>query len=550
MIMKDLRTCLKGLGGMVRPMTGKILVSCLMGAVRIAASLSFVWVCKALVDIATGVSDSSLMLYVWIMIGIMVLQMAVNTAASWWENYIVTDAQNDMRKQVFGHVLRSEWNGREAFHSGDTVNRLESDISIVVDLVCTRIPDVFITVLQLIAASVFLFTMEPSLLWVLLILMPVAILGSKMFFKTIRALTAKIRAKDSEVQGFLQESLQHRLLVKTLGRTEKTLEKLGWLQDDIMSNTIKRLNYNAIARSFMRIGFSAGYAAAFLWGVFGIRDGAVTYGMMTAFLQLVGQVQRPIADISRHIPAFIHGLTSVERILELCELPLEDETGDIMLDGAPGISVEHVSFAYADEEDEGRAAVFTDFSHDFRPGSVTALMGVTGSGKSSLSRILLGLLKPSEGSVFLYSNDGKRLAAGPAARCNFMYVPQGNSLMSGTIRENLLFANPSATEEQMKEALRTAVADFVFSLPQGLDTICSEKGSGLSEGQAQRIAIARALLHTGGILILDEATSAIDSDTEKELLQRLSSNVVGKTIIWITHREAVTDISTEILKIG
>lgn len=547
--MKDFKTCMRGLNGMIRPVRKSIALSFVLGALRIAASLSFVWVCKTLVDIATGVDDHSLGTYMWLMIGIMLFQIVVNAAANWWNGYIITRNQNSMRESVFSHVMNSEWNGREAFHSGDTVNRLEQDISIVVDLVCTRIPDVLITVVQFIAASIFLFTMEPSLLWVLLILMPAAVIGSKMFFKTIRALTAKIRAKDSEVQGFLQESLQHRLLVKTLGRTEKTLEKLGWLQTDMMSNTIKRLNYNAIARSFMQFGFTAGYAAAFLWGVFGIRDGAVTYGMMTAFLQLVGQVQRPIADISRHIPAFIHGLTSVERILELDELPLEQDGDEIMLEGAPGVAVEHISFAYSDKEDAGREPVFTDFSHDFRPGSVTALMGVTGSGKSSLSRILLGLLKPSEGAVYLYTNDGQRIPVGPSVRCNFMYVPQGNSLMSGTLRENLLFANPDATDEQMAEALHAAVADFVLSLPEGLDTVCSEKGSGLSEGQAQRIAIARALLHTGGILILDEATSAIDSDTERELLKRLSSSTVGKTIIWITHREAVTGISTDILKL-
>lgn len=534
---------------MVRPVWKSIILSFVLGAGRVAVSLAFVWTCKTLIDVATGVAGRPLTPYVWLMAGLMLLQVALSSAVSWWNGYIVTKNQNAMRSAVFSHVMRSEWNGREAFHSGDTVNRLEQDISIVVDLICTRIPDVLITLVQFAAASVFLFSMAPQLLWVLLILMPAAVLGSKMFFKTIRTLTARIRAKDSEVQGFLQESLQHRLLVKTLGRSDHALDKLGWLQSDIEDNTVKRLNYNAVARSFMHLGFTAGYASAFLWGVFGIRAGAVTYGMMTAFLQLVGQVQRPVADISRHIPAFIHGLTSVERILDLYALPLEDEGAEVMLEGAPGISVEHVSFAYSGSGDEGRGPVFSDFSHDFRPGSVTALMGMTGSGKSSLSRILLGLLKPSQGSVYLYTDDGQKLPAGPSARMNFMYVPQGNSLMSGTVRENLLFANPDATDSQMRAALHTAAADFVFSLPEGLDTVCSEKGSGLSEGQAQRIAIARALLHTGGILILDEATSAVDADTEKVILERLSGSAVGKTVIWITHREAVTGISTDVLKL-
>lgn len=549
--MKDFKTCMKGMSKMAWPLKGKILVSIAAGVARIAASLAYVWVSKRLIDVATGTLDGKIGNYVAIMCGIMLAQLVISTFSSWWSGMMITKAQNETRARVFRHVLLSEWNGREAFHSGDMVNRLEEDIRVVVDLVCTRIPDVTVTVLQLIAASMYLFLLSPSLLWVLLILMPVAIIGSKMFFKTIRSLTAKVRAGDSEVQGYIQESLQHRLLVKTLSRSESVLDKLGMLQDDVMDNTIKRLNYNAVARGFMHFGFMAGYASAFLWGVFGIKDGTVTYGMMTAFLQLVGQVQRPIVDMSRHIPAFIHALTSVERIMELDELPLEDDAADVAIEGAPGIIVDNISFTYADEEDKGRAAVFSHFSHDFRPGSVTALMGPTGSGKSSLSRILLGLLKPTEGSVSLYGADGQKFAAGPSTRCNFMYVPQGNSLMSGTIRENLLFANSAATEEQMFDALHTAVADFVRELPNGLDTVCSEKGSGLSEGQAQRIAIARALLHTGGILILDEATSALDSATEEELLKRLSDAVHGgKTIIWITHREAVTGIADEILKIS
>ena len=541
---------MKGLVAMGRPLRGRILVSCIIGVFRIAASMAFVWVCKALVDIATGESDAPLGLYVGIMIGIMLAQVILSTAFSWWEGMIVTKTQNSFRAKVFGHVLASEWHGREAFHSGDMVNRLEEDTRVVVDLLCVRVPDFIVTLVQLVAASGFLFILEPSLLWVLLILMPVAAIGSKMFFKTIRRLTSLIRAKDSEIQGHMQENLQQRVLVKTLGCEDSVMDRLDDLQGDVMGNTIKRLNYNAGARAFLRVGFMAGYAAAFLWGVYGIKSGAVTFGMMTAFLQLVGQVQRPIADISRHIPAFIHSLTSVERLLELTDLALEQKGEDIMFDSAPGIKMDDVTFAYTDvPEGMESQKVFEHFSYDFKPGSVTAVMGVTGVGKSTLTRLVLALLRPAAGSVTLY--DGVRaVPASPATRCNFRYVPQGNSLMSGTVRDNLLLANPSASEEEMKEALHLAVADFVLGLPDGLDTVCSEKGSGLSEGQAQRIAIARALLHSGGVLILDEATSALDRETEDELLRRLSQNVSGgKTILWITHRESVTSIADAVLKI-
>ena len=254
---------MKGLAAMGRPLWGKVLVSWIIGVVRIAASMSFVWVCKALVDIATGESAAPLGTYVGIMVGIMLVQVVSSVAYGWWEGMIVTKTQNEFRSKVFGHVLASEWNGREAFHSGDMVNRLEEDTRVVVDLLCTRVPDFLITLAQLIAASIFLFTLEPSLLWVLLILMPVAAIGSKMFFKTIRKLTSLIRAKDSQIQGHMQEHLQQRVLVKTLGCTDRVVDKLDDLQGEVMDNTIKRLNYNAAARSFLRVGFMAGYAAAF-----------------------------------------------------------------------------------------------------------------------------------------------------------------------------------------------------------------------------------------------------------------------------------------------
>ena len=548
--MKDFRTCMKGLVAMGRPLTGRILVSCIIGVVRIAASMGFVWVCKALVDIATGDLDAPLGLYVGIMVGIMLLQVLSAVAYSWWEGMIVTKTQNSFRASVFKDVLASEWHGREAFHSGDMVNRLEEDTRVVVDLLCTRVPDFIVTLVQLVAASGFLFVLEPKLLWVLLILMPVAAIGSKMFFKVIRRLTSLIRARESEIQGHMQENLQQRVLVKTLGCEDSVNGRLDGLQKDVLDNTIRRLNYNAGARAFLRVGFMAGYAAAFLWGVFGIKSGAVTFGMMTAFLQLVGQVQRPIADISRHIPAFIHSLTSVERLLELTEMPPEEKGEDILFDGAPGIKIDDVTFAYTDvPEGVEPLKVFEHFSYDFKPGTVTAVMGVTGVGKSTLTRLVLALLRPAAGSVTLYDAE-RSVPASPATRCNFRYVPQGNSLMSGTVRDNLLMANPLATEEELREALHLAVADFILDLPDGLDTMCSEKGSGLSEGQAQRVAIARALLHSGGVLILDESTSALDRDTEDELLRRLSKKLSGgKTILWITHRESVTSIADAVLKI-
>ena len=545
--MIPLRQTIQGLRPMARPVRGRMLVSVLIGLVRIAASLSFVWICKRLVDIATGEIDAPLPLHIGILLGVMLLQLICAVAASAWENYNSVRTGNDLRRDTFGRVLCSTWTGRETYRSGDAVNRLEEDVRVVTELLCSRMPSVIVTLIQLVAASAYLMLMAPNLLWVLIILMVAAVVGSRLFFRKMRALTERIRAQESEVQQLMQENLQKRIVVLTLVGAERVLARLGGLQKDLQDQTVTRVKYNAIARGFMIFGFMGGYAAAFLWGVLGIRSGAVTFGMMTAFLQLVGQVQRPIAELAQQVPAFIHATTSVERLMDLRALEQEPSgEAPVVLAGAPGIRLTDVDFAYPERPE----AVLRGFNHDFAPGSMTVIMGPTGAGKSTLSRLVLGLMPPAAGSILLYGTEGE-FPAGPALRGNFLYVPQGNTLFSGTIRENLLLARADASEEDLRAALHTAVADFVFDLPEGLDTPCGETGSGLSEGQCQRIAIARALLRDGGILILDEATSALDADTETTLLDRLYTRFRGtKTLLFISHRDSLSARADEILRIA
>ena len=541
--MKNFRTCFRALIRRLHPIRWQVLVIVLAGLVLVAASLAFVWISKRVVDIATGQVDASLNRGVVLMCSIMLVQLGVRVFLRWWEGYVVVKAQNSARQATFDRVMRSSWSGQERFHSGDTVNRIEEDIRVVTDFLCRSLPDCLVTVVQLIAASCFLFALSPSLAWILVFIMPVAVLGSRLFFRKMRALTGEIRALDSRVQGHIQENLQHRILIRSLQGIGRIVSRLAGLQQEVQDKTVTRLNYGAVSQGFMGLGFMAGYALAFFWGVFGLRDGTVTYGLMVAFLQLVGQVQRPVAEIARHIPAFIRALSSEERLLELEELPQEQEGSDIALPGAPGIRVEDLTFAYP----ENPAPVLTHLSFDFKPGSMTVIEGETGAGKSTLIRLMMSLLKPSSGRIVLYDPE---VESGPRTLCNFMYVPQGNSLMSGTIRQNLLLANPAADEERLHEALHLAAADFVFALPDGLDTVCAEVGSGLSEGQAQRIAIARALLRPGGILVLDEATSALDAETEKTLLERLRTHCRGgKTVVCVTHRPAAAAYADAVLRL-
>ena len=538
---RPFRTCAKALWRMSVPVRWRMFVSVLLGTVRIAVSLAFVWTSKHLVDIATKVSDAPLSSGIWLFAGVLVLQLCVVLFVNWWDAYSEVKSRNRLRMDTFAKVMSSRWDGRERFLSGDTVNRLEEDVRVVADLLIARLPGVVVTLLQLAAASAYLMTLAPNLLWVLLILMFSAVFGSKMFFRQIRSLMARIRARESELQQHMQESLQHRVLVLTLTNLDRVLEKFGWLQADIESNTRKRLNYNAVARGLMFLGFQAGHAAAFLWGAVGIMHGTVTYGMMTAFLQLVGQVQRPIAEFGRQVPAFIQAIASVERIMDLEELEQEPSSESVILEGAPAVEIAGVSYSYPGSP----VKVLDNYSAVFPGGSFSVVAGPTGAGKSTLIRLILGLLTPSEGSILIGGQP-----AGASLRGNFMYIPQGNSLLSGTIRSNLQLASPDATEDDMRVVLETAMAGFVFDLPQGLDTPCGEVGSGLSEGQCQRIAIARSLLRPGGILILDESTSALDAATEEALLQNLYANYhQKKTIIFVSHRQAVVRFADKVIEV-
>ncbi len=516
-------------------------ITVLIGVARIGASLGFVWASKHLVDIATKVSSDSMGRGIALFVTILVLQIATLIFSSWWTAYNNVKAQNHIRNELFSHVMRSRWAGRERYLTGDLVNRLEDDIRITADLLVYSFPSFIITIIQLLAASVYLLMMAPKLLWVLVILMFAAVVSSRLFFKQLRQLMAKIRAREAQVQQLMQESLQHRVLMLTLTGVERVLKRFGWMQADIESQTRKRLNYNAFARGMMFLGFQAGHAAAFLWGVFGIAAGTVTYGMMTAFLQLVGQVQRPIAELGNQIPTFIRAVTSIERLMDIQDLEEEPACEPVVLPGAPEVVVSNLSYSYPDL---GRP-VLTGLSCRFSSGSFNVICGPTGVGKSTLINLILGLLQPTEGEITI---GGHR--AGYALRSNFMYVPQGNSLLSGTILSNLLMANPDASASDIKDALMCAEAGFVYELPEGLDTACGESGSGLSEGQAQRIAIARALLRPGGVLILDESTSALDPATESRVLENIHSrHHTDKTIIFISHREAAIRFADSVVEI-
>ena len=521
-----------------------ILLSMLCGMFRMAVSLAFVWLCKYVIDVATHQTAGSLSHGICLMVGCILLQLSLSAVSS--RLYASTDVSlsNRMRSGLLTHLLKSRWNGRELFHSGDMLNRMEGDVSVVVRMMVGLFPSVGIVLSQLVGAAAFLLILDRRMAVVILLIMPVALVFSKLYMMKMRKITREIRETDSRVQSHMQENLQHRTLIAALERTPMILNTMGSLQLGLKRLVMQRNSYSVFSSVLVQAGFAFGYVVAFSWGVYGLNKGTVTFGMLTAFMQLVAQVQRPVVDLSKMVPSFINGLTSVERLNELYSLPLEEQGAPVQLAGPVGIRLEHVTFRYPGSERE----VLHDFSHDFAPGSLTAVLGETGSGKSTLLRLLLALLQPAEGRILLYAGREERTAS-PLTRGNFIYVPQGNTLVSGSLRHNLQLGNPEATDEQMYAALHTAAADFVADLSEGLDTPCGEKGEGLSEGQAQRIAIARGLLRSGSIILLDEPTSALDAETTRLLLLRLTEKVGSKTLILITHQEQTARLCSHTVRL-
>lgn len=543
MVSLRINECIKWLWAVSKGFRLPVVFCALTGALNVSVSLCFVFVCKHLIDIATGISDDALGTYIGWMAGCMLLQLLLSVVRSRLTNRAEIKLRNALHNRLFVHLMKSCWNGRETFHTGDMLNRIEADTVSVTDAVCRTVPSVFVTFVQLVGGLYFLSMLDIRLTGILVFIMPVALLFSKSYVRKMRRMSREIRETDSRIQSHLQENLQHRIIVRTLEHTGNAVEKLSGLQSFLQGQVFRRTDFSVFSRSMVQVGFMTGYAVAFLWGVFGLRDGTVTFGMMAAFLQLVSQIQRPMVDLSRQIPAFIRVFTATERLAELTSLPLEPQGSPVRLDGSLGVRISHVSFSYQGNSRQ----ILNDFTYDFRPGSLTAIVGETGVGKSTLIKLILALIRPDEGEITVY-NGNEEVAVSPQTRCNLSYVPQGNTLFSGTIRDNLLIGNQHATEEDMRQALHTAVADFVFSLPAGLDTVCGEQGTGLSEGQAQRIAIARGLLRPGNVLLLDEPSSALDSQTERELLERLSAEVKGKTVVLITHREKIAGLCSEVVR--
>lgn len=519
------------------------ILNAIIGLLSVVVSLSSVWAVQNAIDVASHAKQGSIYWAVGLMAGLILCEFGLNIASIWVQNILGIKAQNRMQQQLLDRLLRSEWHGKETRHSGDVLNRLEFDVSNVVTFLTQTIPGALSTTAMFLGAFIYLCTLDWRLALVITFMIPLFVLVSKIYVRQMRSLTRDVRNQDSKVQSVLQETVQHRMLIKTLESDEAAVDKLEGTQSVLRKKVVKRTIFSVFSNLVMNFGFALGYLVAFLWAAIQMSRGILTFGQMTAYLQLVNRIQSPARQLTKLVPAFVSVFTAAERLMELEEDPLEEQGTPIVFVPPCGVRLNHISYAY----DEADGNVIRDLSFDFKPGSCTAVLGETGAGKTTIVRMILALLHPQSGTVELYNSKGSREMS-PRMRANLVYVPQGNTLLSGTIRENLRLGRLDASDEDMKKALHLSCADFVMELPDGLDTQCAEQGGGLSEGQAQRISIARALLRDRSIMLFDEATSALDPETERQLLQNILSKH-DKTIIFITHRPAVVDYCDQTLHI-
>ncbi len=519
-------------------------LNAVLGLLGVAVSLMQVWAVQHAIDVASHVVSGSLYWAVGIMALLILLNFGLSIAGVWVKNILGIRAQNRMQQRMLDRILRSEWHGKESRHSGDVLNRLEFDVTNVVTFLTETLPGTLSVLALFVGAFVYLFLMDPALALITVAIIPLFVALSRFYVGKMRSLTRQVRDSDSKVQSVLQETVQNRMLIKTMEGDDTMVDRLENTQSELRHRVVRRTAFSVLSHLLLNFGFAVGYLTAFLWSAVRMSAGTLTFGGMTAFLQLVNKIQSPARSLTKLVPAFVSVFTAAERLMELEENPLEEQGTPIELDAPCGIRFSDVSFAYPDAATQ---PVISHLTFDFRPGSCTAILGETGAGKTTLVRLLLALLRPQDGRVEIYDRREVR-EMGPRMRCNLVYVPQGNTLLSGTIRDNLRLGKLDATDEEMLEALRLSCADFVADLPDGLDSLCAEDGGGLSEGQAQRISIARALLRNRSIMLFDEATSALDPDTERQLLDNLLHHS-QKTIIFVTHRLAVVDYCDQVLKL-
>ncbi len=508
---------------------------------------------KYIIDAVTGFNTSGIITALVFFVLMQLFQILVRAVSSKISAQVSIRVNQQITAQVYDKLLVTDWEALSAYHSGDILTRVAGDISTVSSSVLGWVPELLTRLLQFVGTLGVILYYDATLALLALLSTPVTLLMSRYVIKMMRHHNQKMRQLSSEMMVFNEESLQNIQLIKSFDRTNAYSQKHRKLQQRFKDASMEYNRFSIHKNTLMSLIGTVVALVCFCWTIYRLWSGHITYGTMTLFLQLSGSLTAAFAALAALVPGVISATTSARRIMVIMELPVEDRSDAAAaesfiqkhMDSSLSVEAKGVSYHYEDG-----MPVLSDSGFTADAGQIVTFVGPSGEGKTTLLRLLLGIIRPQNGALKLRTSDGSCIDISASTRSLFAYVPQGNTLFSGTVRENLQIIRPDATDAQLYDALQLACAkEFIQALPLGLDTQVREQGGGFSEGQLQRLCIARALLSNAPILLLDEATSALDIETEKKVLDNIMHAQKGRTCIITTHRPSILEISHRIYRI-
>lgn len=521
-----------------------VAVTSLISAFTAVSYVLLALITKQVLDIATKDAAGSLAAAGTALFAVIAVQVILSACQSLLNAYVNGKLTLSLRSYLFTLICRKRYSQISRYHSGDILNRLTSDVDVVVSSSVSIIPSVVSTVAKITAGIGAMIFMNPIIAAVILVLgITVPAIG-RAINKKYKYMHKECQRTEGKTRSFMQECFENIVVIKSFASEKPFVKRLTMFMEDNFRLKIKRTGISVLASICLYTFFTAGYYAVLLWGAGGLAAGTLTYGTLMLFLQLISQLRAPLQNVSGILPQYYSALASAERLIELEKPedekpPLEKESADRLKDNFESLEINGLCFGY------GREAVIENCSFKIEKNKITAVTGESGSGKSTLFKLILGLYSPTAGSITV---NGK-IPVDASVRGLFAYVPQGNMVLSGTVRDNITLCNPDVDEERLINAAKAAeIYDYISSLPDGFDTVLSERGAGLSEGQIQRISIARALLTEAPVLLLDEATSALDETTETRVLENIKA-MSAKTVVFITHRNTSLKVCDRIIRV-
>lgn len=525
-----------------------------LGIIVAVMSLGVSVASKHLIDSVVNKTNETIFRYALITIGFVVFQHVFQSLVSYVTAIVSSRTCNEIRENIYSHIVKSRWEEINSFHSGDILNRLETDTQMVSNAIINFIPNLVTKLVQFLGALLIVLYYDKTMALIALMSAPLMFLSSRFLIKTIREFSKQTREINGKILSFSEESVQNLLTIKAFDLTKDYIKKFGKLLEE---HRIIKLSYEKFSIIMTLILSLSGVIVSYScygWGVYRLWQGIITFGTMTLFIQLSGQLTTSFGALASLVPLAISTATSAGRVMTLTDLAVEQDADREKVDDfskktketGASIVLDNVSFKYKNGDD----FVIRNASFRINPGEIVAFVGPSGEGKTTVLKLLLGIMPVTEGSLVLESKDGKRINISDSTRRFCSYVPQGINVFSGTIRENLVMAKPDATDDELYSAIKSASIDeLIHSLPDGLDTPINESGGNFSQGQLQRMAIARALLKDSAILIMDEATSALDVETEKKVLENIMVSNPTKICIVTTHRTSVLDYCDRVFKV-